>query len=90
MGWTIQVERMELPVENGASDSEKVMMQPCQEANQRQDLDNDQSGNRRRKRVMRSMKGLFHLRLPSVAWKIPWTEEPGRLQSMGLLRVGHD
>ena len=24
------------------------------------------------------------------AWKIPWTEEPGRLQSMGLQRVGHD
>jgi len=24
------------------------------------------------------------------AWKIPWREEPGRLQSMGLLRVGHD
>ena len=24
-----------------------------------------------------------------LAWKIPWTEEPGRLQSMGLLRVGH-
>ena len=24
------------------------------------------------------------------AWKIPWAEEPGRLQSMGLLRVGHD
>ena len=23
------------------------------------------------------------------AWKIPWTEEPGRLQSMGSLRVGH-
>ena len=23
----------------------------------------------------------------SVAWEIPWTEEPGRLQSMGLLRV---
>ena len=23
------------------------------------------------------------------AWKIPWAEEPGRLQSMGLLRVGH-
>ena len=28
---------------------------------------------------------------PSIlAWRIPWTEEPGRLQSMGLLRVGHD
>ena len=24
------------------------------------------------------------------AWKIPWTKEPGRLQSMGSLRVGHD
>ena len=24
------------------------------------------------------------------AWKIPWTEEPGRLQSMGSLGVGHD
>ena len=24
------------------------------------------------------------------AWKIPWTEEPGRLQSMGLQKVGHD
>ena len=26
----------------------------------------------------------------TLAWKIPWIEEPGRLQSMGLLRVGHD
>ena len=25
-----------------------------------------------------------------LAWKIPWTEEPGGLQSMGLQRVGHD
>ena len=25
-----------------------------------------------------------------LAWKIPWTEEPGRLQSMGLQRLGHD
>ena len=25
-----------------------------------------------------------------IAWKISWTEEPGRLQSMGLQRVGHD
>ena len=24
------------------------------------------------------------------AWKIPWMEEPGRLQSMGSHRVGHD
>ena len=26
----------------------------------------------------------------TVAWKIPWMEEPGRLQSMGSLRVGQD
>ena len=26
----------------------------------------------------------------TLAWEIPWTEEPGRLQSMGLLRVRHD
>ena len=25
-----------------------------------------------------------------LAWKIPWTEEPGRLESMGSQRVGHD
>ena len=34
-----------------------------------------------------------HLSSPSSsthAWKIPWTEEPGRLLSMGLQRVGHD
>ena len=26
----------------------------------------------------------------TLVWKIPWMEEPGRLQSMGSLRVGHD
>ena len=26
----------------------------------------------------------------TLAWKIPWTEEPGGLQSMGWQRVGHD
>ena len=26
----------------------------------------------------------------TLAWRIPWTEERGRLQSMGLQRVGHD
>ena len=25
-----------------------------------------------------------------LAWEIPWTEEVGRVQSMGLQRVGHD
>ena len=26
----------------------------------------------------------------TLAWKIPWMEEPGRLKSMGSLKVGHD
>ena len=26
----------------------------------------------------------------TIAWKIPWMEQPGRLQSMGLQRVRHD
>ena len=26
----------------------------------------------------------------TLAWEIPWTEEPGRLQSMGSQRVGHN
>ena len=26
----------------------------------------------------------------TLAWRIPWREEPGRLQCMGLQRVGHD
>ena len=26
----------------------------------------------------------------TLAWRVPWTEEPGRLQSLGSLRVGHD
>ena len=26
----------------------------------------------------------------TLAWKVPWTEERGRLQSMGLQRIGHD
>ena len=34
-------------------------------------------------------KGLA-TRSSTLAWRIPWTEEPGRLQSMGLQRVGHD
>jgi len=25
-----------------------------------------------------------------LAWRIPWTEEPGSLQSVGLQRIGHD
>ena len=32
----------------------------------------------------------FRLYSSTLAWKIPWTEEPGGLQPMGSLRVGHD
>ena len=30
------------------------------------------------------------IRSSTIVWKIPWTEEPGTLQSMGSQRVGHD
>ena len=30
------------------------------------------------------------IRSSILAWEIPWTEDPGRLQSMGSQRVGHD
>ena len=53
---------------------------------------------------IRDTKGTFHAKMGTIkdknstmaphsstlAWKIPWTEELGRLQSMGSLRVGHD
>ena len=40
-------------------------------------------------RVMLSEKAMA-THSSTLAWKIPWTEEPGRLQSMGSQRVGHD
>ena len=39
----------------------------------------------------RAHKTVLYISVSStLAWKIPWTEEPGRLQSMGSLRVRHD
>ena len=36
------------------------------------------------------MEKAMALHSSTLAWKIPWMEEPGKLQSMGSLRVGHD
>ena len=38
----------------------------------------------------RSLKEGMSTHSSILAWKIPWTEKPGRLQPMGLQRVGHD
>ena len=38
---------------------------------------------------MPAREGNGNLLQSTFAWKIPWTEEPGRLQSMGSLTVGH-
>ena len=42
--------------------------------------------------IVKNKLALPHLPSHSslLAWEIPWTEEPGGLQSMGLQRVGHD
>ena len=39
---------------------------------------------------MRAMEKAVATRSGTLAWKLPWMEEPGRLQSMKSLRVGHD
>ena len=36
------------------------------------------------------LTSLISIHMSTLAWKVPWMEEPGRLQSMGSLRVGHD
>ena len=38
----------------------------------------------------RAFKGVMAPHSSTLAWKIPWAEEPGRLQNMGLLRVGNN
>jgi len=43
-----------------------------------------------RKMVTITPEKTMALHSSTLAWKIPWVEEPGRLQSMGSLRVGHD
>jgi len=40
--------------------------------------------------VVRNLEKAMAPHSSALAWKIPWMEEPGRLQSMGSLRVGHD
>ena len=43
--------------------------------------------------IQNSLDGIEKAMAPyssTLAWKIPWMEEPGGLQSMGSLRVGHD
>ena len=44
----------------------------------------------RRQRLSHCLEKAMAPHYSTLAWKIPWTEEPGRLQSMGSLRVGHD
>ena len=40
--------------------------------------------------LLESSEKAMALHSSTLAWKIPWTEEPGRLQSMGSQRVGRD
>ena len=40
--------------------------------------------------LARPLEKEMAIRSSTIAWKIPWTEETGRLQSIGLQRVGYD
>ena len=51
--------------------------------------DGDCSHKIKRRLCLRSEKAMAP-HSSTLAWKIPWMEEPGRLQSMGSLRVGYD
>ena len=42
------------------------------------------------RKVMTSLNSVVATHSSILAWRIPWTEEPGRLQSMGPQRDGHD
>ena len=70
------------------TDSEALMLPP------RKALANGNTQLTRRADVLKKVGSVREKAMapPSstLAWKIPWTEEPVRLQSMGLLRVGHD
>ena len=52
----------------------------------------NRSVNRRKKiiKIKAEMEKVMAPHPSTLAWKLPWMEEPGRLQSMGSLRVGHD
>ena len=41
-------------------------------------------------RLVSDLEKAMALHSSTLAWKIPWMEEPGGLQSMGSLRVGHN
>ena len=43
-----------------------------------------------RRQHIKKQRHYFAIHSSTIAWKIPWTEEPGRLQSMGSRRIGHD
>ena len=44
----------------------------------------------KQKKNMKDMEKAMATHSSTLAWKIPWTEEPGRRQSMGSQRVRHD
>ena len=41
-------------------------------------------------KLLRDVEKAMAAHSSTLAWKIPWMEEPGRLQSMGSLKVGYD
>ena len=45
---------------------------------------------KQKKKNMKDMEKAMATHSSTLAWKIPWTEEPGRRQSMGSQRVRHD
>ena len=40
--------------------------------------------------MVKDLPAMWETWVGKIPWRIPWTEEPGMLQSMGSRRVGHD
>ena len=83
---------------NGITDSNYRVRQPLfQNVNEKKHTSEKERGGEAQspQEVMITVKAAFghHLMAThssTLAWRIPWREEPGRLQSMGSQRVGHD
>ena len=62
----------------------------CKELDMTERLSNNRGADTGKESVGRMERVAMAPHSSTLAWKIPWMEEPGGLQSMGLQRVGHN
>ena len=80
----------EITSENNAQSWMWLVMEVKFSAVKKQTTAELQSRSQARKQLQKCQEKAMAPHSSTLAWKILWAEEPGRLQSMGSLRVGHD